>query len=56
MGRLDRRLIIPTAFEDCLTYGQKQAFMWEQILKLEERVKALEVKLAEKEDGNNGKQ
>lgn len=40
---LDRaRLIIPTSFEECLTYGQRQEFMWRKIQELEERVEALE--------------
>lgn len=42
-GFLDRaRLIIPTSFEECLTYGQRQEFMWRKIQELEERVEALE--------------
>lgn len=53
MGRLDRRLIIPTTFDDCLTYGQKQQFMWEQIVKLEERVRKLEEKLENEEEDDN---
>lgn len=36
------RLVIPTSFEDCLTYGQRQAYMWSIIEDLDRRVKALE--------------
>ena len=40
---LDRaRLVIPTSFSECLTYGQRQEFMWNKIQELEERVEALE--------------
>ncbi|MBO7733321.1 MAG: hypothetical protein J6S67_12225 [Methanobrevibacter sp.] len=43
------RLIIPTSFEECLTYGQRQYYMWkvieqmqDKIDELEERIEALE--------------
>lgn len=36
------RLIIPTTFDECLTYGQRQDFMEKQIIELQERVTALE--------------
>ena len=39
-----KRLIIPSTFEDCLTYGQRQEFMWKKILELEERIIKLEEK------------
>ena len=41
----NKRLIIPTSFEECLTYGQRQEYMWKVIQELEERVKALEEKI-----------
>ena len=37
-----KRLIIPSTFEDCLTYGQRQEFMWKKILELEARIVKLE--------------
>ena len=40
-----KRLIIPSTFEDCLTYGQRQEFMWKKILELEERIVKIEEKL-----------
>ena len=36
------RLIIPTSFQDCLTYGQRQLYMWKVIEQLQERVATLE--------------
>ena len=43
------RLIIPESFDECLTYGQRQYYMWKvieqllaQIDDLEDRVEALE--------------
>lgn len=36
------RLIIPTSFEECLTYGQRQLYMWQCIQELQERVAELE--------------
>lgn len=36
------RLIIPTTFEDCLTYGQRQYWLYQQIVSLDERVTVLE--------------
>lgn len=38
------RLIIPTTFEDCLTYGQRQDFMWKKIKELEDKIDELESK------------
>lgn len=32
------RLVIPETFEDCLTYGQRQEFMWRKIKELEGRL------------------
>ncbi len=39
------RLIIPTSFEECLTYGQRQNYMWKVIEELEERISELEEQL-----------
>ena len=36
------RLIIPTSFEECLTYGERQLYMWQCIQELQERVAELE--------------
>ena len=38
------QLIIPTTFEECLTYGQRQDFMWKKIQELEEKIENLENK------------
>ena len=35
------RLIIPTTFDECLTYGQKQEYMWKVITELTEDIKTL---------------
>lgn len=39
------QLIIPTSFQECLTYGQRQLYMWKVIEELEERIEALEEQL-----------
>ena len=39
------QLIIPRTFEDCLTYGQKQDFMWKKIQELQETVEDLEARV-----------
>lgn len=39
------QLIIPQTFEDCLTYGQKQDFMWKKIQELQETVEDLEARV-----------
>lgn len=43
------RLVIPQSFDDCLSYGQRQLYMWkaieelqDKVIELEERVEALE--------------
>lgn len=36
------RLIIPTSFEECLTYGQRQYYMWKVIEQLQNRIDDLE--------------
>ena len=36
------RLIIPTSFSDCLTYGQRQWYMWKVIEQLQDRIEELE--------------
>ena len=38
------RLIIPSTFDDCLTYGQRQDFMWKKIKELEDKIDELENK------------
>jgi len=52
--RFSPQLVIPTSFEECLTYGQRQMYMWkviqeqaESIADLQERVTALENQLTE---------
>ena len=37
-----RRLIIPTSFSECLTYGQRQWYMWKVIEQLQDRIEELE--------------
>lgn len=39
------QLIIPTSFSECLTYGQRQNYMWKVIEELEERIQDLEDQL-----------
>lgn len=39
--QLPPRLIIPTSFEDCLTYGQRQYYMWKVIEQLQEEIDEL---------------
>ena len=41
------RLIIPTSFSECLTYGQRQYYMWKVIEQLQERVEDLEEQLTD---------
>lgn len=36
------RLVIPETFEDCLSYGQRQYWLYQQIVALDARVTALE--------------
>lgn len=36
------RLVIPESFAECLTYGQRQLYMWQVIEELQERVAELE--------------
>lgn len=36
------RLIIPTSFEECLTYGQRQYYMWKVIEELQDEIEELE--------------
>lgn len=38
----DARLIIPSSFEDCLTYGEQVRFLYKKIKELETRVAELE--------------
>lgn len=38
---ISARLVIPSTFNDCLTYGQRQEFMWNKIKELEERLDEL---------------
>lgn len=39
------QLIIPTSFQECLTYGQRQLYMWKVIEELEQRIAELEEQL-----------
>lgn len=41
------QLIIPTTFEECLTYGQRQNYMWKVIEELDQRVTDLENQINE---------
>lgn len=41
------RLVIPQSFEECLTYGQRQLYMWKVIQELQDRVTELEEKVEE---------
>lgn len=45
------RLIIPTSFEECLSYGQRQAYMWSVIEDIDKRLKKLEEEQEEIEPG-----
>ena len=41
-NRLGSRLILPTSFSQCLTYGEQVLFLQREIEDLQERVTALE--------------
>ena len=41
------QLVIPTSFQECLTYGQRQNYMWKVIEQQEERITALEERINE---------
>lgn len=41
---MNARLFIPASFNDCLTYGQRQEYMWQKIQELQSKVEALETK------------
>ena len=41
------RLVIPQSFQDCLSYGQRQLYMWKVIQELQDRVTELEEKVEE---------
>ena len=47
------RLVIPESFEDCLSYGQRQYFLYKMIEELQDRVEVLEQKVEELENGNS---
>lgn len=36
------RLVIPTSFEECLTYGEQVAFIWQKVQEIDRRVRAME--------------
>lgn len=38
---INARLVIPQSFDDCLTYGQRQEFMWKKIKELEDKIDEL---------------
>ena len=39
------RLFVPTTIDECLSYQQKQEFMWKKIEELESRILVLESKV-----------
>lgn len=41
------RLVIPQSFQDCLSYGQRQLYMWKVIQELQDRVTELEEQVEE---------
>lgn len=43
--KLPPQLVIPTSFQECFTYGQRQYYMWKVIEELEERITTLEEEL-----------
>ena len=46
------RLIIPTSFEECMTYGQRQYYMWKVIEQLQNEIEDLQDRV-EALEGNN---
>ena len=46
------QLIIPTTFEDCLTYGQKQDFMWKKICEMQDTIEELDARVTALEEQN----
>lgn len=47
------RLIIPTSFNECLTYGQRQNYMWKVIEELDDRITELEDQIDELTNQNS---
>ena len=43
-------LVVPTSFEQCLSYGQQQLYMWKYIEQLEQRIAELEAKVDEQDN------
>lgn len=48
------RLVIPTTFEECLTYGQKQEYMWKVIKELLEENEELKNRISSNTYSING--
>lgn len=48
--RLPLTLVVPSSFEECLTYGERQLYMWRYIQELEKRIEELEKKTKDKID------
>lgn len=46
------RLIIPESFSDCLTYGQRQYYMWKVIEQLQEEIEELQHTIEELTNDN----
>lgn len=40
-------LVVPEVFRECMSYGQRQSFMWKKIKELDERVTELEGRINE---------
>ncbi len=40
-------VVIPEVFRECMSYGQRQMFMWKKIKELDERVTELESRINE---------
>ena len=45
--KIPPRLVIPQSFQDCLSYGQRELYMWKVIQELQDRVTELEEQVEE---------